>query len=121
MQVGLDELLKEVFRPIVGDHQSTSKVFKLLAERSHGLDLKLCPNDSSLASLILGLLVEEAGVKAVNRKDFFVSHCRLFECPVEDGVVVNAEVVSEPQDYSVHFLFVEVLLACVLLCVVNLN
>lgn len=54
------------------------------------------------------MLLVESRVEAEHRNELFVLDCWLGHGPVEDGVVMQAQVISHPEDNSVHLGLVEI-------------
>ena len=73
------------------------------------LDLKArAPNSCLANTVLLDLLLVEAGVEAVDWDNFLELDRLLLGGPVQDRIVVNAEVVAHPKNDSVHLVFVQI-------------
>ena len=79
-------------------HQkAASKILKVLSQFLNRLDLESGPYDSCFAlHLKIGnALVEEAWVEAVDWHELSLLGL-LVDCPIQDCVVMNSEIISEP-------------------------
>lgn len=80
---------------------------EILAEFSDGFKLELGPQDAALFDVVcLNSLVIEPWIEAVDRKELAVLCFGLSSRPVEEDVIVNAQIVSEPEDNPVHLTFI---------------
>jgi len=84
-------------------HEATTDFRQFLAELRDRLKLKLRPQDSTLLDVVgFDCLVEEPRIEAEDRQNLGLLGLWLGCSPVEDHVVMQAQIVAEPQDNSMH-------------------
>lgn len=103
-----DQLAQERLWFLVGDQQAGPDVFKVLAKASDGLQVEPGPQVTTLFDVILfDRPVVKARIEAVNWQHFFVCDLLLLCSPVHHWVIMEAQVIAQPENYPVHAFFVK--------------
>lgn len=106
VQVRVEELRNKVFGMLSRQQKITPNCLQFFTHFQSSLQIEPCPNEPCLASLELSFPFVETRVHTKDRQDFFVGNRWLADYPVKDGVVVESEVVPEPQNDPMHLFLI---------------
>ena len=103
--IRFNQIFHKVLWFIVGHKQTATKCFKALSEFLHWFQLKSCPHYPWFAiHLVLwNTHVVKSWIKAVQRDKLNVFDF-LLHCPIKDRVVMDSQVISEPQNHSILYM-----------------
>lgn len=103
-----DQLTQESFWFLMRNQKARPDALQVLAQVIDGLQVEPGPQVATLFDFVLvHRPVVKARIEAVNREHFLVCDLLVFRGPVHHWVIVDAQVIAEPENYAVHAFLVE--------------